>query len=189
MTTTTATINDHYWRHFSDTMANSQFYQRHFSTEPVQHETGNQDAATTTTYDECDPNIGGEYDDVQEPTFRSAAAGANRTTTSNAERRHLQRHSPSRSTNMAIPAADVKPAYECVQKPKTRAERRAIDPEQIEEPAEVRPAKKERRSDWAQRDDEGRRLAARMFKNQTQDQVLIEEDEDDSWWIYHLSAE
>ena len=179
------TLSQLYWRHFSTAMTGSQFYREHFSTEPIQQEPGNQDAdnAATTTYDECDPNIGGDYDHVQEPTFRSAAAAANRTTTSNAERRHQQRHSPLRSTKPAIPApetdtADVKPAHECVQKPNTRAERRAIDPEQIETPAEVRPAKRERRSDyWVQRDDEGRN-AARMFKTQTQAQVLSEEEED-----------
>ena len=169
-------------------MTGSQFYREHFSTGPIQQEPGNQDAdnAATTTYDECDPNIG-DYYDQEEPTFRSAAATANRTTTSNAERRHQQRHSPVRSTKPAIPApetdtTDVKEAYEQVQKPKTRAERRAIDPEQVETPAEVRPAKKERRSDyWIQRDDD-RRSAARMFKVQAQALSEEEEEEDLPWW-------
>jgi hypothetical protein len=155
------------------TMTDSQFYWRQFSTQHIQRETGNHlaDNTVATTYDESDLIIG-DYDD-QEPTFNKAAV--NRTTTSNAERRHQQRHSPLRSIKLAIPAtdadADVKDAHECVEKPKTRAARRAIEPEQNETPAEetnVRPAKRERRSDyWVQRDDE-RRNAARTFKTQTQ---------------------
>jgi hypothetical protein len=145
--------------------------------EHIQRETGNQQAdnntaATTTTYN--DPIIG-DYDD-EEPVFNKASA--NRTTTSNAERRHQQRH----IIKLAIPATatataavtDVKEAHECVEKPKTRAARRAIDAPLTEtDDAAVAPAmKRERRSDyWVQRDDE-RRNAARMFKTQTQAQVL-----------------
>jgi hypothetical protein len=164
-------------------MTSSQFDWRQFSVEHIQRETGQQEAdntAATTTYT-VDPIIG-DYD-VQEPAFNKCSA--NRTTTSNAERRHHQRHSPLRSTKQAIPttaaaaaaAADVKEAYEQVQKPKTRAERRATDELLVAETdTEALPAtKKERRSDyWVQRDDE-RRNAARMFKTQTQ--VLSEDDE------------
>ena len=157
--------------------------------EHIQRETGNDDAATTTmTYNKLDhPNIGDYDDDQEEPAFNKASA--NRTTTSNAERRHQQRHSPLRSIKPpAIPAidtdADVKEAHECVQKPKTRAERRAIDAPLTE--TDVLPettthaTKRERRSDyWVQRDDE-RRNAARTFKTQTQ--VLSEDEEEELPW-------
>jgi len=180
MARTTATTNDHYWRHFSDTMIGSQFYQGHFSAEPLQLETGNQDA-TTNAYDERDPNIGGDYDDVQEPTFNKASA--NRTTTSNAERRHQQRYSLLRGTKVEIPvAADVKEAYEQVQKPKTRAERRVIDEPLVAETEteELPVKKKERRSDYLiQRHDE-RRNATRRFKMLTQ--VLSDDEEEDLPW-------
>lgn len=160
------------------TMTSSQFDWRQFS-EHIQRETGNQQAENTaaTTYNDRDPIIGDyDDDDHQEPTFNKASA--NRTTTSNAERRHQQRHSPLRSTKPAIPAttdadadADVKPAHECVQKPKTRAERRANDAPLTETdvlPATTPAMKRERRSDyWVQRDDE-RRNAARTFKDQAQ---------------------
>ena len=187
MAMTTTTTNDHYWRHFSDAMIGSQFYQGHFGTEePVQLETGNQDAdnVATTTYNECDPIIGGDYDE-QEPAFNKTAA--NRTTTSNAARRHQQRYLL-RSTKLAIPAtttavtADVKEAYEEVQKPKTRAERRAVDePLVAETETEALPVtKKERRSDyWVRRHDEFRN-ATRKFK--TQVQVLSEDEEEDLPW-------
>lgn len=170
------------------TMTPTQFDWRQFS-EHIQRETGNHHqaakntAANMTTYNKCDSIISG-YDDQEEPAFNNAAA--NRTTISNAERRHQQRqrHSPLRSIKPpAIPAtdadADVKEAHECVQKPKTRAERRAIDAPLTE--TDVLPAtnpamKRERRSDyWVQRDDE-RRNAARTFKTQSQGQVLSEED-------------
>jgi hypothetical protein len=60
--------------------------------------------------------------------------------------------------------------HEVVNKAKTRAARRKIEPEQIETPAEVLPAKRERRSDyWVHRADE-RRSAARTFKTQAQAQ-------------------
>lgn len=60
--------------------------------------------------------------------------------------------------------------HEVVNKAKTRAARRKIEPEQIETPAEVLPAKRERRSDyWVHRADE-RRSAARTLKTQAQDQ-------------------
>jgi hypothetical protein len=141
-----------------------------------QLETGNptveEEEATTTTYN------GGDYDDQEEPAFNKAAS--NRATTSNAERRYQRRSPPPRTTpaisaHTTVNDAIVNQAHECVQKPKTRAERRAIEPEQVEEtPAEVRRAKRERRSDyWVQRDDE-RRNAARTFKTQTQSQVLSE---------------
>jgi hypothetical protein len=156
-------------------MTPSQFDWRQFS-EHIQRETGNQQADNTaaTTYNDRDPIIGDYDDDHQEPTFNKASA--NRTTTSNAERRHHQRHSPLRSTKPAIPAttdadADVKPAHECVQKPKTRAERRANDAPLTDTdvlPATTPAMKRERRSDyWVQRDDE-RRSAARTFKDQAQ---------------------
>ena len=157
--------------------------------EHIQRETGNDDDATTTmTYNKLDhPNIG-DYDDQEEPAFRSATASANRVTTSNAERRHQQRHSPLRSIKPpAIPAidtdADVKEAHECVQKPKTRAERRANDAPLTEVAVLVAPVtKRERRSDyWVQRDDE-RRNAARMFKTQGQAPALSEEESDEDYW-------
>jgi hypothetical protein len=169
-------------------MTPAQFDWRQFSMEHIQRETGNDDDATTTmTYNKLDhPNIG-DYDDQEEPAFNKASA--NRTTTSNAERRHQQRHSPLRSIKPpAIPAidtdADVKEAHECVQKPKTRAERRAIDAPLTETdvPPETTKAatKRERRSDyWVQRDDE-RRNAARTFK--TQSQVLSEDEEEELPW-------
>jgi hypothetical protein len=180
---TTTTTSQHYWRHFSTAMTGSQFYQEHFGTEPHQPETNVYNPATTTTYSECDPHIdGGDYADEQEPAFKKAAS--NRATTSNAERRY-QRRSPPPRTTLAIsaPTTIVKETTrELVQKPKTRAERRAIEPEQVEAPAEVLPPKRERRSDyWVQRDDE-RRNAARTFKTQTQSQVLSEgEDEELPW--------
>ena len=130
-----------------------------------------EEEATTTTYD------GGDYDDQEEPAFTKAAS--NRATTSNAERRYQRRSPPPRTTPaISAPTTTVKETtHELVQKPKTRAERRAIEPEQVEAPAEVRPAKRERRSDyWVQRDDE-RRNAARTFKTQTQSQVLSEGEE------------
>lgn len=133
-----------------------------------------EEEATTTTYD------GGDYEDQEEPAFNKAAS--NRATTSNADRRY-QRRSPPPRTTLAIsaPTTIVKETttHELVQKPKTRAERRAIEPEQVETPAEVHPAKRERRSDyWVQRDDE-RRNAARSFKTQTQSQVLSEGEEEE----------
>jgi hypothetical protein len=169
------------------TMTPAQFDWRQFSMEHIQRETGNDDDATTTmTYNKLDhPNIG-DYDDQEEPAFNKASA--NRTTTSNAERRHQQRHSPLRSIKPpAIPAidtdADVKEAHECVQKPKTRAERRAIDAPLTETdvpPETTKATKRERRSDyWVQRDDE-RRNAARTFK--TQSQVLSEDEEEELHW-------
>ena len=179
---TTTTNSQHYWRHFSTAMTGSQFYQEHFGTGPIQQETDVYNAATTTTYSECDPNIdGGDYADEQEPAFNKAAS--NRATTSNAERRY-QRRIP---TTHVIPApiAAVKPEaqYEQIQKPKTRAERRAVEPEEVETPADeaiVPPAKKERRSDyWVQRDD-ARRNATRDFKVQTQ--VLSEDEEEELPW-------
>jgi hypothetical protein len=147
--------------------------------EHIQRETGNQETdnnTAATTYNDRDPIIGDYDDDDQEPAFNKASA--NRTTTSNAERRHQQRH----IIKLAIPATatataavtDVKEAHECVEKPKTRAARRAIDSPLTEtDDAAVAPAmKRERRSDyWVQRDDE-RRNAARMFKTQTRAQVL-----------------
>jgi len=163
------------------TMTSSQIDWRQFSMEHIQRETGNQEAdntAATTTYNDLDPIIG-DYDDQEEPAFNKASA--NRTTTSNAERRHQQRHSPLRSIKLAIPAtaaADVKEAHECVEKPKTRAARRAIDAPLTEtDDVAVAPAtKRERRSDyWVQRDDE-RRNAARTFKTQTQAQVLSDDE-------------
>jgi len=176
---TTTTTSQHYWRHFSTAMTGSQFYQEHFGTEPHQPETNVYNPATTTTYSECDPNIdGGDYADEQEPAFKKAAS--NRATTSNAERRY-QRRIP---TTHVIPApiAAVKPEvqYEEIQKPKTRAERRAVEPEEVETPADesiVHPAKKERRSDyWVQRHADLRN-AARDFKVQTQ--VLSEDEEEE----------
>ena len=164
----------------------SQFYWRQSNAEQqhAQRERGTpaeEDATTTTATayydDDSNPTVtaGGDYYDQEEPAFRSAAASANRVTTSNAERRHQQRHSPLRGlTKQAIPApeadtADVKPAHECVQKPKTRAERRANDAPLTEVAVLVDPVtKRERRSDyWVQRDDE-RRSAARTFKDQAQ---------------------
>jgi hypothetical protein len=137
-----------------------------------------EEEATTTTYD------GGDYEDQEEPAFNKAAS--NRATTSNAERRY-QRRSPPPRTTPAISAPTTttvkETTHELVQKPKTRAERRAIEPEQVEAaaPAKVLPAKRERRSDyWVQRDDE-RRNAARTFKTQTQ-QVLSEGEEEDLPW-------
>lgn len=170
------------------TMTPAQFDWRQFSTEHIQRETGNDDAATTTmTYNKLDHSNIGDYDDQEEPAFNKASA--NRTTTSNAERRHQQRHSPLRSIKPpAIPAidtdADVKEAHECVQKPKTRAERRAIDAPLTETdvlPETTKAAtKRERRSDyWVQRDDE-RRNAARTSK--TQSQVLSEDEEEELPW-------
>ena len=161
----------------------SQFYWR--QSNPEQHGNPEEAEATATYYDD-DSNPSsippGDYYDQEEPAFNHAAA--NRATTSNVERRRQQRHSPLRNTNQAIPATDidaaeVKPAHECVQKPKTRAERRAIDAP-LTEPEVLQPVtKRERRSDyWVQRDDE-RRNAARTFKTQTQSQVLNEEDEDE----------
>ena len=154
--------------------------------EHIQRETGNDDDATTTmTYNKLDhPNIG-DYDDQEEPAFNKASA--NRTTTSNAERRHQLRYLL-RSTKLAIPAtttavtADVKEAYEEVQKPKTRAERRAVDePLVAETETDALPVtKKERRSDyWVRRHDEFRN-ATRKFK--TQVQVLSEDEEEDLPW-------
>lgn len=141
-----------------------------------QCETVNPNKEEATTYD------GGDYDDQEEPAFTKAAS--NRATTSNAERRY-QRRSPPPRTTPAISAPTTttvkETTHELVQKPKTRAERRAIEPEQVEAPAEVRPAaKRERRSDyWVQRDDE-RRNAARTFKTQTQ-QVLSEGEEEEGF--------
>lgn len=179
------------------TMTPAQFDWRQFS-EHIQRETGNHHhhhqaeentAANMTIYNnKCDSNIS-DHDDQEEPAFNNAAA--NRTTISNAERRHQQRqrHSPLRSIKPpAIPAintddADVKEAHECVQKPKTRAERRAIDAPLTETdvlPATNSATKRERRSDyWVQRDDE-RRNAARTFKNQAQ--VLSEDEEEELPW-------
>jgi hypothetical protein len=172
----------------------SQFYWRQFNAEQqhAQRETGNpeEEATTTTTTayydDDSNPTVtaGGDYYDQEEPAFRSA----NRMTTSNAERRHQQRHTPLRGlTKQAIPApeadtADVKPAHECVQKPKTRAERRANDAP-LTEVAVLQPVtKRERRSDyWVQRDDE-RRSAARTFKTQGQAPALSEEESDEDYW-------
>ena len=178
----------------------SQFYWRQSNAEQqhAQRERGNpaeEDATTTTATayydDDSNPTVtaGGDYYDQEEPAFRSAAASANRVTTSNAERRHQQRHSPLRGlTKQAIPApeadtADVKPAHECVQKPKTRAERRANDAPLTEVAVLVDPVtKRERRSDyWVQRDDE-RRSAARMFKTQGQAPALSEEESDEDYW-------
>lgn len=177
----------------------SQFYWRQSNAEQqhAQRERGNpeeEDATTTTTTayydDDSNPTVtSGDYYDQEEPAFRSAAASANRVTTSNAERRHQQRHSPLRGlTKQAIPApeadtADVKPAHECVQKPKTRAERRANDAPLTEVAVLVDPVtKRERRSDyWVQRDDE-RRSAARMFKTQGQAPALSEEESDEDYW-------
>ena len=185
-----ATSNRQTTNEMATTMTPAQFDWRQFS-EKIQRETGNHQAentAATTTYNDRAPIIGDYDDDQEEPAFNKASA--NRTTTSNAERRHHQRHSPQRSTTKqhpAIPAtadaaADVKPAHECVQKPKTRAERRAIDAPLTETdvlPETTKATKRERRSDyWVQRDDE-RRNAARTFKTQTQ--VLSEEEEDLPW--------
>ena len=151
------------------TMTSSQFDWRQFS-ENIQRETDNHQAentAATTTYNDRNPIIG-DYDDQEEPAFNKAS-------TSNAKRRHHQRHSPTKQ-HPAIPAttdadADVKPAHECVQKPKTRAERRANDAPLTDTdvlPATTPAMKRERRSDyWVQRDDE-RRSAARTFKDQAQ---------------------
>lgn len=166
------------------TMTSSQFDWRQFS-ENIQRETGNHQAentAATTTYNHRDPIIRDYDDDQEEPAFNKAS-------TSNAKRRHHQRHSPTKQ-HPAIPAttdtdadADVKPAHECVHKPKTRAERRAIDAPLTDTdvlPATTPAMKRERRSDyWVQRDDE-RRSAARTFKNQAQ--VLSEEEEEDLPW-------
>lgn len=189
-----ATSNRQTTNEMTTTMTPAQFDWRQFS-EKIQRETGNHQAekntaATTTTYNDRYPIIGDyDDDDQEEPAFNKVSA--NRTTTSNAERRHHQRHSPQRSTTKqhpAIPAtadaaADVKPAHECVQKPKTRAERRAIDAPLTETdvlPETTKATKRERRSDyWVQRDDE-RRNAARTFKTQTQ--VLSEEEEEDLPW-------
>ena len=138
-----------------------------------QCETVNPNKEEATTYD------GGDYDDQEEPAFTKAAS--NRATTSNAERRYQRRSPPPRTTPaISAPTTTVKETtHELVQKPKTRAERRAIEPEQVETPAEVHPAKRERRSDyWVQRDDE-RRNAARSFKTQTQSQVLSEGEEEE----------
>ena len=147
-----------------------------------QCETLNPNKEEATTYD------GGDYDDQEEPAFTKAAS--NRATTSNAERRYQRRSPPPRTTPaISAPTTTVKETtHELVQKPKTRAERRAIEPEQVEAPAEVLPAKRERRSDyWVQRDDE-RRNAARTFKTQTQ-QVLSEgeeeEEEDEGCTCFH----
>lgn len=178
----------------------SQFYWRQSNAEQqhAQRERGNpeeEDATTTTATayydDDSNPTVtSGDYYDQEEPAFRSATASANRVTTSNAERRHQQRHSPLRGglTKQAIPApeadtADVKPAHECVQKPKTRAERRANDAPLTEVAVLVAPVtKRERRSDyWVQRDDE-RRNAARMFKTQGQAPALSEEESDEDYW-------
>ena len=163
------------------TMTSSQFDWRQFSVEHIQRETGQQEAdntAATTTYT-VDPIIG-DYD-VQEPAFNKCSA--NRTTTSNAERRHQQRYSLLRGTKVEIPvAADVKEAYEQVQKPKTRAERRAIDEPLVAETEteELPVKKKERRSDnLIQRHDEHRN-ATRRFKMLTQ--VLSEDEEEDLPW-------
>ena len=163
------------------TMMNpDQFDWNHHQCETVNPNEEEEEEATTTTYD------GGDYEDQEEPAFNKAAS--NRATTSNAERRYQRRSPPPRTTpaisaptTNTVNVADVKPAHECVQKPKTRAERRAVEPEQVEAPAEVLPAKRERRSDyWVQRDDE-RRNAARTFKTQTQ-QVLSEGEEEDLPW-------
>lgn len=167
-------------------MTPSQFDWRQFS-EHIQRETGNHHLAenTAATNDRGDHPMIGDYGDQEEPAFNKASA--NRTTTSNAERRYQQRRSPTKQ-HPAIPATtdtdaeDVKPAHECVQKPKTRAERRAIDAP-IAETDVVLPAtnpammKRERRSDyWVQRDDK-RRSAARTFKDQAQAQALGMDDE------------
>ena len=171
-------------------MTPSQFDWRQFS-EHIQRETGNHHlaentAATTTTYNDHDHPMIGDYGDQEEPAFNKASA--NRTTTSNAERRYQQRRTPTKQ-HPAIPATTdtdaevVKPAHECVQKPKTRAERRAIDAPIAE--TDVLPAtnpamKRERRSDyWVQRDDK-RRSAARTFKDQAR--VLSEEEEEELPW-------
>jgi hypothetical protein len=94
-----------------------------------------------------------------------------------------QRYSLLRGTKVEIPvAADVKEAYEQVQKPKTRAERRAIDEPLVAETEteELPVKKKERRSDYLiQRHDE-RRNATRRFKMLTQ--VLSEDEEEDLPW-------
>ena len=152
------------------TMTPGQFDWNHHQCETVNL---NEEEATTTTYD------GGDYEDQEEPAFNKAAS--NRATTSNAERRYQRRSPPLRTTPaISAPTTTVKETtHELVQKPKTRAERRAIEPEQVEAPAEVHPAKRERRSDyWVQRDDE-RRNAARSFKTQTQSQVLSEGEEEE----------
>ena len=72
----------------------------------------------------------------------------------------------------AVAAALVEKTHEEVKKPKTRAERREIEPTEIDTPAaqtDKRPAKRERRCDyWVERDDK-RRSAAITFKNQNQE--------------------
>ena len=74
----------------------------------------------------------------------------------------------------AVAAALVEKTHEEVKKPKTRAERREIEPTEIDTPAaaqtDKRPAKRERRCDyWVERDNK-RRSAAITFKNQNQNQ-------------------
>lgn len=73
----------------------------------------------------------------------------------------------------AVAAALVEKTHEEVKKPKTRAERREIEPTEIDTPAaaqtDKRPAKRERRCHyWVERDDK-RRSAAITFKNQNQE--------------------
>jgi len=72
----------------------------------------------------------------------------------------------------AVAAALVEKTHEEVKKPKTRAERREIEPTEIDTPAaqtDKRPAKREQRSEyWVERDNK-RRSAAITFKNQNQE--------------------
>ena len=72
----------------------------------------------------------------------------------------------------AAAAALVEKTHEEVKKPKTRAERREIEPTEIDTPAAQtykRPAKRAQRSEyWVERDNK-RRSAAITFKNQNQE--------------------
>lgn len=138
------------------TMTSAQFAWKQFSTSHIQRENG------------ADERLD-EYDDDNFDMEAKAVPSRASATTSKTTRQTQSK--PRKIPSIVVGEANTvhqTATHEVVQKSKTRAARREIEPDEEETTTDVRPAKRERRSDyWVQQHDE-RRSAARTFKTQQQ---------------------
>jgi hypothetical protein len=153
------------------TMTSAQFAWKRFTSAHIQRECGADEHRDL-------PDDREDRFDAPVPITASKASKSSTTATSSAKSKRVQFSTTgylidknNRTTATAAAAAIIPdaPTREQVKKAKTRAERRAEEPELVDTEPEKPVARKERRTDyWVQRDDL-RRDNARTMKNQFQE--------------------